>query len=180
MNRLSRSIIYVLVCLSAVVFIGLNSFFGFNNASYDSSCITKTQNDKVSGSSLEPFIKNGTIIRAEYGYYSCNDVQRGDVVLVKYTGHDNALIKIIRALPGDKFELKQEENSSWHILINGEVLTNSAGEPYSFSGQTAHNLKLYEVSYKGILPANSYLVFGDQIAGSTDRIWLNKFLRYII
>ncbi len=147
----------------------ITAVFIFNTwPPYDSSCITKTQNDKVIGTSLEPFMKNGTIIRAQYGYYSCNDVEKGDVVLIKYTGSENALIKIVKAVPGDKFELKQAEGDTWNILINNEILKNSAGVAYSFSDQHAQNLKLYATDYKNILPINSYLVLGDQPAGTTD------------
>ncbi|MDP3990767.1 MAG: signal peptidase I [Candidatus Nealsonbacteria bacterium] len=130
-------------------------------------CQVKPEEKIVRGGSLDPLIKDGEIVKVFWGYYDCNDIKRDDVVLYSYAGNEAPLIKIVRGVPGDKFNLWQTDGG-WHILINGEVLKNSEGIPYLISGKRYEMLSLYEKDYGGIIPKDAYLIMGNLVSGSID------------
>jgi len=105
---------------------------------------------------------------ALFGYYDCNEIKKGDIVLYDYAGSKTPLIKIIRAIPGDSFELVEKDSGRWNILINGEILKNSEGNPYLISGKRYEMLALYERSYQSEIPEEAYLLLGNITSGATD------------
>jgi len=134
-------------------------------------CQVTVEKRIVRGNSLAPLIKEGQEIKAFFGYYKCNEVKRGDVVLYSYAGNEVPLIKIVKGIPGDSFKLKEVEEveqDKWQILINGEVLKNSEGIPYVVSGKRYEMLSIYERSYKSKIPEDAYLLLGDLPSGTTD------------
>ncbi|NQV00175.1 MAG: signal peptidase I [Parcubacteria group bacterium] len=175
--------LYIILAILIVVLIFLN--FGFSNSflnkisqiffqnqnniknSEIQDCSVETEEMTVRGSSLDPFIKPEQIIKALFGYYDCNEVKRGDIVLFDYAGNKNFVIKIVKGISGDKFELKKAE-SGWNILINNQILKNSEDKSYLISGNAYKMLSLYERDYKGIIPENAYLLLGNQVSGSVD------------
>ena len=130
-------------------------------------CDIYDKTETVNGTSLAPFIVNGTTVTAAYNYYHCHTVQRGDIVLYKYSGDKNPLIKIVQGIPGDTFSL-QPSGSGWHMLINGAVLANKENIPYVFDAQKKKMLDLYVTDYQGKIPASAYLILGDNPAGTLD------------
>jgi len=77
------------------------------------------------------------------------------------------LLKVVKGIPGDKFELK-ETTGGWNIFINGQIVRNFENEPYVISGNGYKMLSLYERDYKGIIPQNAYLLLGNTSFGSVD------------
>jgi len=130
-------------------------------------CSIKTQEMTVRGSSLDPLIKPEQTIKALFGYYDCYEVKRGDIVLFDYAGKKNLVIKIVKGISGDKFELRKSD-SSWNILINNQIVKNSEDKPYLISGNAYKMLSLYEKDYKGTIPENAYLLLENHISGSVD------------
>lgn len=130
-------------------------------------CLVDKMSMEVRGNSLSPLITSGQEIEALFKYYDCNSIKRDDIVLVNYAGNDNFLIKIIRGLPGDNFELK-ERNDGWNIFINGEVLKNSEGQEYLIFEKGYQMLSLYERDYNNKVPKAAYLVLGNKPSGSLD------------
>ena len=130
-------------------------------------CQVEVEERIVRGSSLDPLIKDGEIVKVLFGYYECNEIKREDIVLYSYAGDEAPLIKIVKGVPGDEFSLQQIDGG-WHILINEEILKNSAGEPYLISGKRYEMLALYEKDYKGEIPAGAYLLLGNIPGGATD------------
>ena len=127
----------------------------------------RTEEDIVNGTSLSGLIENGAKILVYYGYYDCNEVERGDTVIYGYAGNKEPLIKIVRAVPGDRFELKKSGNG-WNILINGKVLENSEGLDYNVNDSAYRMLHLYESDYQGVIPGNAYLLLGNLVSGTLD------------
>jgi len=121
----------------------------------------------VRGNSLSPLIKDGEMIKVFLGYYNCHEIQRNDVVLYSYAGDKNPLIKIVKSIPNDKFQLQKSTNG-WHILINGEILKNSENKPYLLNEKGYKMLSLYERDYQGIIPKNTYLILGNLVSGTLD------------
>ncbi len=89
--------------------------------------------------------------------------KHGDVVLFQSDSSRVPLIKALRGLPGDKFSV-----SDGKIVINGTGATNSAGEPYRLSPPHAAMIALYVHDDHGIIPPDSFLVMGENPAGSLD------------
>jgi signal peptidase I len=167
-------LIFLIVFITAVLGLILFSKFKEDKKSITTQSIKKYQNCPIKiekkivrGNSLEPLIKDGETIEVLFGYYSCNTIQRNEVVLYNYAGNKNPIIKIIKGIPGDKFSLKKT-NRGWYILINGEILKNSENQPYILDERGYRVLSLYEKDYKGIIPENAYLILGNLPQGSLD------------
>lgn len=147
------------------------------------NCVSKTEERIVRGDSLSGLIESGAIVKILFGYYGCNEIKREDVVVYGYAGNKDPLIKIVKGISGDKFHLEkipstgsrlhqdfdgQAGQAGWNILINDEILKNSKGEEYFLSEQGHRMLSLYENDYRGIIPANAYLLLGNVASGSLD------------
>ena len=130
-------------------------------------CATKERQVVVTGTSLEPLIKTGTKVKVLDNYYACNPVKRGDIVIYNYAGNANPLIKIARGIPGDSFDFAAAAGG-WNIILNKQVLQNSAKQPYILTDAAKRLLSLYAVDYKGVIPPDGYLILGDNPGGSLD------------
>jgi len=130
-------------------------------------CSIMTEEKIVRGSSLSGLIEDGQTITVFSGYYTCNEIERGDIVLYSYAGNEAPLIKVVKGIPGDKFNLREAEGG-WHILINGETVKNSEDIPYLISGKRYQMLSLYEKEYLNGIADNAYLILGNIPSGATD------------
>lgn len=161
------------IILSVAIFIFLSYLFFQRNLDFTASMrvdITncyKTENRIVRGDFLLGLTEPNQTVKVLFGYYSCNKIERGDIVAYNYAGDPNPIIKIVRGIPGDKFSLQKTEGG-WNIIINGETVKNSKGEPYGLSESGSKMLLLYERDYKGIIPADAYLILGNLASGSLD------------
>ncbi len=170
-------LILFLLLLYAIVNFSFNIFlqesrdnFSKNNFLKDdyNNCVTKTKLFEVHGNSLVPFINPGQVIKLAYGYYNCHPVKRKDIIVYKYAGHDVPIIKIISAIPGDKWYLEKDNyQDSYRIIVNDMPLKNSEGKYYQIYENKIKMLKLYAKSYP-IIPDNTYLILGNKITGSLD------------
>lgn len=109
----------------------------------------------VRGNSLEPMIKEGSKMKL----IKANEYKRGDIIMYKVAGHNTPVAKIIKGVPGDVWSLDEGK-----IIVNDEVLKNSAGETYNIETEM---LKLFTRKYPTI-PDKQYLIFGDQPASTLD------------
>ncbi len=176
--------LYIILAILLLILISLNSDFGkaffskesqvtLQNQSNDiknaeiQDCLIKTEEMTVRGNSLGPLIKPEQTIKALFGYYDCYEIERGDIVLFNYAGNKNPVIKIVKGISGDKFELRKLDGG-WNIIVNNEIVRNSEDKPYLISGNAYKMLSLYERDYKGVIPENAYLLLGNQVSGSVD------------
>jgi len=167
------------ILIATLIFLNLERFFFSKESQIFSQnqnniknseiqdCFIETEEMTVRGSSLDPFIKPEQIIKALFGYYNCNEIKKEDVVLFDYAGNKNSVIKIVKGVSGDKFELRKAEGG-WNILINNQIVKNSEDKSYLIFGNAYKMLSLYEKDYKGIIPENAYLLLGNQVSGSVD------------
>ena len=127
------------------------------------SCSLTTM--RVEGGSMSPRIAPGQMIEIQQGPAEClGTLKHGDVVLFRSDSYHVPLIKALRGLPGDKFAV-----SDGQIVINGTPATNSAGEPYRLSPPRAAMIALYvHDDDHGVIPPDSFLVMGENPAGSLD------------
>ena len=130
-------------------------------------CPIKIEERIVRGSSMSPLLENGQAVKVLFDYYNCHEIKREDIVLFNYAGNSNPLIKVVKGIPGDKFELRAT-TGGWNILINRKIVKNFEDEPYLISGNRYKMLSLYERDYKGVIPEDAYLLLSNQISGSVD------------
>lgn len=121
-------------------------------------CVTKVELREVRGHSLAPLVNAGSTVKLLYGYYNCHPIKRKDIIAYKYAGNDVPVIKIVKAIPGDRFHL-QKANNGWYILINGRVAKNSLNQPYISDERGYDILSGYEKRYQGVIPQDACLIF---------------------
>jgi signal peptidase I len=136
------------------------------NAAGKNCAVTKTE-DTVSGQSMDGIIANGQKITVLQNYYACNPIERGDVVVYSFSATQERIVKSVKGIPGDTFALKPS-GAVWNLIINGSVAKDSTGEPYQLDARGNAMLSLYAHDYKGVIPADSYLILGNVPTGSLD------------
>ena len=129
-------------------------------------CIINSKIVTINGYSMYPFLKPEEDVQALFNYYDCNDISRDDVVLYKYSGNSNLLIKFIKAIPGDRWNLKKT-NSGYEIVVNDTSLLNSEGKLYLIPESSIKMMELYVKDYPAI-PVDTYLLLGNKTDGSLD------------
>lgn len=144
-----------------------DNFTTSNKTASKTDCVSKVEQRLVRGDSMSGLIENGQTVKILFGYYTCRLPERGDIIAYKYAGNQEPLIKIIKASPGDSFEL-EKTNGGYNILINNEILKNSQNQPYILDEKGYKMLSLYERDYKSVIPQNAYLVLGNRASGSLD------------
>ncbi|MBI4993969.1 signal peptidase I [Candidatus Wolfebacteria bacterium] len=130
-------------------------------------CVSKIEERVVRGNSLSGLIEPSTSVKILFGFYDCNKIRRGDIVAYNYAGNPEPIIKIVKGVEGDKFQLKKT-SSSWNISINDKIVENSEGEPYVLNERGYKMLSLYERDYGGVIPLNAYLILGNAANGTLD------------
>lgn len=163
MNSRLGMIFVLAVAVSLLAFISSDA----GNVIMKSDCVTAVVEKTVRGDSLSGFIENEEIVKILFGYYDCNEVGREDVIAYDFAGRDVPIIKIVKGIPGDEFHLK-ETSDGWNILINGEVVKNSQNQTYVLNENGYNMLSLYENSYDGVMPENTYIIMGNLVSGTVD------------
>ncbi len=110
---------------------------------------------EVRGSSMEPGIHDRDRIVVDHITYMVGDVQRGDVVVLRYP-LDPSLdyIKRVIGVPGDEIQIQ-----GGVVMVNGDVLS----EPYV----SATSVERYTALYTKVRPGH-YFVMGDNRRRSSD------------
>ena len=137
-------------------------------ASDAEECQILTEERIVRGNSLSPVINSGDTVKILFNYYDCHPIERDDVIVYHYAGNENPIIKIVKGLPGDSYELEETGPGEWHILINDQILKNSEDKQYSISDNRYKMLSLYEDDCQNGIPQNTYLLLGNLASGSQD------------
>ena len=122
----------------------------------------------VRSGSMSPLLRDGDNVRVYYGFYDTHEVERGDLAVCRFSFRRDPVIKLVRAVPGDRFALQELPDGGARLVVNGAVLVNSAGTPHKFSGRRKRMLALYARDYGGVIPPGAYLLLGDNSEGSLD------------
>jgi len=159
-----RTTILVVVVLVLFLAFGSNYIFQQNQLKLLPDCLisnTYKANNIVNGDSMQPMLQDQQEIILIKHYYKCFEPQVGDIVAYDYAGNDNPIIKIIKVTDQDWLEIQNNK-----LFINNQILKNSVDQEYIFNNQEIEVLSLYIKENK--LPADSYLIFGDNINSSND------------
>jgi signal peptidase I len=162
--------------LVLLILAGVAIFVLVQIASSARGCRTTREVFTVQGSSMEGIFSGGDEVLALHNFYHCNEIQRDDAVLFTFSGNPNPLLKVVRAIPGDRFGLIAGEQGT-HILVNGQQLRNAQGRLYTLNEQRARLLGLYVHDYKGVIPKDAYLILGNISGGSMDSTQFGLVLR---
>lgn len=130
----------ILVCLLALVIV---FYFG--------------RQVKNSGDSMRPAVLDGDIVLVNRMIYDASKPKRGDIIVFKPNGNENArsYIKRIIGLPGETVQIKDGE-----IYIDGEKL----GEKYETTAIEDAGTASEEITLDG----DEYFVLGDNRRNSED------------
>jgi signal peptidase I len=163
---LKKLLVIILICIGVVFYFysEKNSRSIVNSkgeAPPVDTCGIRQVNKEVRGDSMAPAIKAGQTLGLLENYYYCHPVERGDVVAVDYSRHEAPLVKRVKVLGGDRAEFTGN-----NLLVNGEILRNSEGDNYVFSGK---QIKLISIYIKnGRLRADGFLIFGERTNNGLD------------
>lgn len=127
------------------------------------SCVEYTDIRILSGNSLTPVLSPGDQLLFLGGYYRCNPVKAGDLVLYRW-GDKKNVAKFVRALAGDLLTVSEIDTDQWRLELNGQPLCNSLGVEYVLSEKKAALIRLYA----GRLKYNEVLLLGNKAHGSHD------------
>lgn len=133
----------------------------------NNDCAVSYDPYELRGDSLKGLIESGSQITIANGYYKCHDIKRDEVVAYNYAGNKNYIIKIIKAIPGDSWDLMKTKDDYYLILVNKIPISNAQGTNYLIPPDKINMLKLYQKDYP-LIPSNSYLILGNQINGTLD------------
>jgi hypothetical protein len=169
-DKTSRTI---MILLGLLVLLSLFIIFKFLYKSslpkpVQQGCVKETEEVTMGDSLMSGIIEPGEKIQVLMNYYECNPLQRGDVVLYRFSQMVNPVIKIVRAIEGDKFELEKDEvKSAWNLLVNGDKVMHGE-EPYFFGGATKPTISLYEKSRNNVLAKDEAIVLSNVPPGGSD------------
>lgn len=133
----------------------------------ESECNVETKVFAANDDHMSGVIDNGQEFDVALNWYKCHAVERGDVVLYKFSNTKDPVARFVRGVPGDRFKLVRAPGH-WNVEIDGDVLESSDGRPYVFGSDVSPVLSLYEKSSKGILDADTALVFSRHSPGGFD------------
>jgi signal peptidase I len=116
----------------------------------------------VSGTSMDPNIKDKQYLIIDEVSYHLHGPQRGDVIVFKAPPQPTEYyIKRVIGLPGDTVK-----------LTNGKITISNAAHPQGFALNDAYITHTSDDSGTYVVPQNSYFVMGDNRSGSYDsRAW---------
>ena len=158
-----------LIVIAELVFFAYLKLKEINyNRQFNLTCVSGQTDEIVRGQSLSGLIEEGQTVKLLKNFYSCNPIKRGDIVAYNYAGRPEPIIKIAKGLPGDRFNLQKNERGNYNILINDKIIATSANQPYVLQAGTQKMLELYINDYKGVIPPDTYLIFGNIATGSLD------------
>jgi len=126
-------------------------------------CVEHADVRVLSGNSLSPALLSGDQLLFLGGYYQCNPVERGDLVLHRWGDRKN-VAKFVRGLAGDLLEVREIVPDQWRLELNGRPLHNSLGAEYILTEKKSALIKIYARKLK----ADEVLLLGDRIHGSHD------------
>ena len=120
---------------------------------------------RIAGNSMAPLLHSGESVWIKNGSHAVSEIKRGDIVAIQPFKRKTPLIKRIVAISGDRFHVDGDRG---FFFVNDNVVLNSVSQPYHFDIKKRHTLQRYEATFKGLIPNDSFLVFGDQVAGTLD------------
>ncbi len=145
--------------LAALLFLSAATFSG---AAVAEDC-TKMR-VRIAGTSMAPAIPHGSTVEAVPVACVGRALARGDIVLFATGADPRPVIKRVVALPGDRFGVGDDGT----LRVDGQAAKTLGGMPYRLEAGRRGMIALYARDYNGVIPADTFLVMGEQPGGTTD------------
>lgn len=131
-------------------------------------CDVENVEVKVSDAAMSGIVEQSQNVKVKLNWYRCNPIKRDDIVLYRYSTSREPVVRIVRAIPGDRFKLVQaDDKSAWNIEINGALLK-SKDAPFRFGSNSKPVLSIYENAHDGVLDQTTTLLFATQPGSEAD------------
>ena len=101
-----------------------------------------------------------TDIKVDLNYYKANEIQKYDIIIYNFSARDQLLIKYVGVTPGDSFSVKD-----YKLYVNNKEFKNIINKSYPLNTQNEKMLSLYEKSFNGTMPKDTYFIFGIKSGG---------------
>ncbi len=119
---------------------------------------------------MDGLLKKDQKFRVTINWYACHSIERGDLVYYQYSSSLDPVVKVVRAIPDDKFEVTRDKKAgAWNLTVNGELLMDEASQtPYYFGAKPTAVLSLYEKANDGVLKDNDVILLSNVPPGGND------------
>lgn len=117
---------------------------------------------------MEGVFRESDEVKVDYAYYECHEPKRGDIVIVNVGRKETELMKIISAVPGDLWDMQQQDDGVYRIVVNGGPLYTKTNGMYQIPAERAVMLQKYAKGYNQTIPPETILVLGNDPGGSYD------------
>jgi len=156
--------------LPAVVILAVGGvYFLYSKKRTPGKCETHTESFKVKDRQMSGVLALDQEVKVIMNWYKCNPAEKGDIVLYRYSPEFDPVVKIVRAVEGDKFTVTKDKKwGAWNITINGDMLMDDSKEPHYFGAAAPTVLSLFEKGQKGKLGPGEVLVFSNVSPGQND------------
>ena len=176
MKRTTIVLVSLLILLSGSIFYFLSSqkpaseppqekpIYDFDTA--------RCPGDQIKFDVPDPYIRGlvemGHSVDVVLNWYACHEAKISDLVLYRYSHHQDPVIRRVVAAPGDQFSLEKVESLGWVLLVNGAEVRGVNQERYIFGSTDEPPLKLAEKSRDGVLREREVILFSSFGPGDRD------------
>ena len=171
-DRLLNTITMILFVVGAgcIVWVLMKDWSTVKSASEmgNMDCVREKVVETISDPHMEEAIPGGTNMRVFLNYYNCNSVSREDLVWFRFSDSIKPVVRIVKGVPGDRYELQKLDDKKWSIKINGQAIKTKTGNDYFVESNSVPPLKTYEISRKGILRDKEFILLSSNPPGLTD------------
>lgn len=172
-DRLLNSIVIALfvVGLSCILYVVFKSWKISSEQAKEGNlaCVKQQSLYEVKDEHMIGLFEEGEKLRIYPNYYQCNQVARGDYVYFSIADGLAPVVRVVHGLPGDRYDVTEDKSQKgrWNISINGKVVETN-GKPYYIQSNTVPPLRTYQLSRKGILEENEYIILSHNPPGLSD------------
>jgi len=141
----------------------------FNFSTGDMSCVKQKLDVSQEDEFMMGLIEQNTKLVVLKDYYDCNKIQRGDIVYTRFSASIQPIVKVVRAVGGDKFEVIPDGGSKrrYHIKVNGEYVTDRMGK-FTIESLVVPPLQTYQDARNGVLKDDEVMILSNVSPGKSD------------
>jgi signal peptidase I len=161
LNSNSKRIIIIIIAIIsiALIFLFLNKDekkqeFNLSLEDIDYSCITE-EDRTIKGLSMHHNFDNGEIVKVLNNFHECNNIEKGQIVMIGFKTRSEEFVRHLTAVPGDELIFKNNNAN-----INGKTIKTKDNIPYEFSPYSQNLLKQSLID--NIIKKGNYLVLSDE------------------
>lgn len=135
-----------------------------------SSCSEEYSEERATDPQMAGIIEPGAAVTLIRGFYACNPLERGDLVSFRYHQEQPPVIRVVRGIPGDRFEvIKDPKGSGWKIRINNEFIKVGKNEDLVYGSPSfVPPLGLAAKSHSNVIAEGEVILMTNSHSGKFD------------